>query len=341
MSQTCPTCNTGGIPDEVQACPVCGADLNETKTDSDLTTEGSKERGQAELAKPLPLAWHPDQTTDDSDDRQQLERAKPLPHSWHPNDDPDPPKMEEKYADIASAPLLAWEKPGFLLTRIWLTCWQVLLEPGKSFASLGIANFKNPHWYVYATAIIYAVVNFPFGAFTVDQKSLLEIWTERQNFEDVTAHLGMGLVLFAAFLLFGPVLIWIQAHAVSRICHFALWVYKATKLPYIATYKTIAYWEGSVLVVYALIKPILMIIQVYSLPIGEAQTDIPLLGLLGYVANIILLIWLAIRLMHGLASAHDTNPGRVFMALLSIVIVVMLGDYVFSQPIETASISVE
>jgi hypothetical protein len=87
-------------------------------------------------------------------------------------------------------PVLAWEMPGNVFTRIWLTLVQVLINPSSSFERLGPPGYLQP----YLLALIPTSILAIFMLIKDPIPELLE--AQKAGAESVRINVGLAYFLF-------------------------------------------------------------------------------------------------------------------------------------------------
>ena len=310
MSKTCPICNTASISEDEQTCPVCGASLDQpTEPPGDGRLAATREPDSTPAVGPEDagpeLAAQADQTNGSSAGDQ-------------PGDNPPPESGQPESS--RERPTLAWEMSGPFFSRLWLTCWQVLFQPEKSFKRLGPHPGRHAFWFVFWITEITYIVGIPFGTVNFNQQSLFALWVEHEDFTVITPVMMQISISVVMFVLLGPVLTWISIHAFAGLFHLFLRLYKSSKHPYRTTYKTVTYWFAAYLGIFALTSIPLNIV----IPLLPAGTGATVLKVAIWIGFLLLMVWQVANLMIAIASAQETTRGRALLAWFSIIALFVL-----------------
>jgi hypothetical protein len=231
-------------------------------------------------------------------------------------------------------PVLAWEMPGNIFTRIWLTLVQVLINPSSSFERLGPPGYLQPYLLALIPASIFAIIS----VITDPIPELLEM--QKAGAESVNIQGGLAYFLFDNYsyvqlfnLLITPFSLVLAIFFTAGPLHLFLRIFKYTGRPFMATYKVVTYCAAAAYSVYAFYS---IVFSFFFNPI-EFVTQAQPVNLFPFFVmwafGMSIGIWTFIVGLKGLAKIHQTTKGRVFLAGLCGTVAVALCWFIIWIPI--------
>ncbi len=311
MGIKCKECGCSGIGDEIRTCPECGAELDVSAKEPPPQEPGPDRASPAETGEPLQDQGQPH---DDPAMQTEPKTDSSPAFSWYQGDEPPPSQHPGPPDSLSTEPVLAWEMPGNIFRRFWLTPWQVLIEPTASFKQIGKASYWPPVKLAFGSGLFY-VATIPLFLFLL---YLLEHnkWPlfEQMNSNDYQGIIKHGAMLAAFFLLGSTIFILFVSTVMAGCFHLFLKLYKGIGQPYIATYKVFAYWSSALFILDGIMDLIVLdTIKVNASGSAKPAGGLPWSTVISWLGFLIMLI----PLVKGIASAHRTKVSKAIGAVLS------------------------
>ena len=219
---------------------------------------------------------------------------------------------------IDHQPILAWEMPGNIFARIWLTCVQVLLNPSASFKRLGTPSY----WQPYLLALIpYLLLHI----FMLMIDPIPEILRNREmGGESIRITGGVAFLLFSDYssirafnLLTTPLSLALTLIIPAALLHLFLRIFESTSRPLLATYKVMTYGLAAFYFIYLLYSIVFYFFYSPFEFLTSIKQDNYVLFFVIFGINSALGIWGVVVGLKGFAAIHQTTKTRVFLAGLS------------------------